>query len=299
MQSPATRRSFAAPLAAAIVALLAPPVAAAATTLRVCTDPDNLPFSKSDGPERGVYVELAERVGRRIDATVEYVWWLSFNQRKALRNTIQQDDCDAYFVLPANADYRARGLDKTRPFLDLSYALVAPASRQFAALADLKGLRIGVLHGTPPHILLARHEGYATSSFKEQGEAFDALARGEIDAALLWGPSAGYENMKRFGKRWRVTPVRGEGLGGQVAVAVRSDHQPLLAAIHKALADLAPEIAALADKYGFPRGQDAWKETALQTIVNGRPEAGMPAWKDVLKREEIEAVLDLLATIQK
>jgi hypothetical protein len=220
----------------------------------VCTDPDNLPFSKSDGPERGVYVELAERVGRRIDATVEYVWWLSFNQRKALRNTIQQDDCDAYFALPAGADCRARGLDKTRPFLDLSYALVAPPSRRFAGLADLKGLRLGVLHGTPPHILLARHEGYATSSFKEQGEAFGA---------------------------------------------VRSDHQPLLAAIDKALADLAPEIAALADKYGFPRGQDAWKETALQTIVNGRPEAGMPAWKDVLKREEIEAVLDLLATIQK
>lgn len=282
------------------------------------------------------------------------------------------DDCDAYFALPANADYRARGLQKTRPFLDLSYALVAPASRQFAGLADLKGLRIGVLHGTPPHILLARHEGYATSSFKEQGEAFDALARGEIDGALLWGPSAGYENMKRFGKRWRVTPVRGEGLGGQVAVAVRSDHQPLLAAIDKALADLAPEIAALADKYGFPRGnpvelaqlaprkestrmaqavavpgslvvrvtetavdtkagqvrfnntcshchgkdgyspiaerdlrrlharyKDAWKDTALQTISNGRPDAGMPAWKDVLTREEIEAVLGFLATIQK
>lgn len=230
-------------------------VPAQAGTLRICADPDNLPFSKSDGPERGLYVEVAELVSRRLGESPEYVWWLTFNQRKALRNTIQQDGCDAYFALPANADYRVRGLVKTRSFLDVSYAVVAPPALQVGGLADLRGRRVGVLHGSPPHILLASREGYSTVSFRENDEAMAALSRGEIDAALLWGPSAGYENRRRFDGRWAVTPVSGEGLGGSVAVGVRKDHEELAGRIDRALADLQPEIRALAEKYGFPLGR--------------------------------------------
>ena len=73
----------------------------AAEALRVCSDPDNLPFSKSEGADKGLYIELADMVGQRMGAKVEYVWWLSFNQRKALRNTME--GCDAYFALPANS----------------------------------------------------------------------------------------------------------------------------------------------------------------------------------------------------
>ncbi|OYY53442.1 MAG: hypothetical protein B7Y03_04005, partial [Polaromonas sp. 24-62-144] len=209
--------------------------AVSAEVLRVCSDPDNLPFSKAEGPERGLYVELAELVGQRLNSPVEYVWWLSFNQRKALRNTILQDGCDAYFALPADAEYKVRGLEKTHAFLNVSYAVVAPRALGLKGLSDLKGKRIAVLIGSPPHILLARHEGYNSTSFRLQEDALDALAKGEVDAAILWGPSAGYENMKRFQGRWRVTPVSGEGLAGQVAVAVRASKGPLVAGIDKAL----------------------------------------------------------------
>ena len=61
----------------------------AADTLRVCSDPDNLPFSKSEGADKGLYIELAELVGKRLGTPVEYVWWLSFNQRRALRTTME------------------------------------------------------------------------------------------------------------------------------------------------------------------------------------------------------------------
>lgn len=239
--------------ASAAGALAAPAVSA--EVLRVCADPDNLPFSKADGPERGMYLDLAELVGQRLGASVEYVWWLTHNQRRALRNTILQDGCDAYFALPAAAGYKLRGLQRSQPFLDVSYAVVAPPSFNVSSLADLKGKRVGVLHGSPPHILLTRQEGYTSSSFRIQGEALDALARGELDAAILWGPSAGYENMKRFQARWRVTPVSGEGLGGQMAVAVRSGKNSLLAGIDKALGGLQPDIVALSEKYGFPRSK--------------------------------------------
>ena len=45
----------------------------AAEPLRVCSDPDNLPFSKSEGPDKGLYIDLAEMVGKRLGTTVEYV----------------------------------------------------------------------------------------------------------------------------------------------------------------------------------------------------------------------------------
>ena len=228
---------------------------AGAEPLRICADPDNLPFSKSEGPEKGLYVELARLVSQKLGESPEFVWWLTYNQRKALRNTILQDGCDAYFALPANADYRVRGLVKTKPFLDVSYAIVAPSVLPVSGLADLRGKRIGVLHGSPPHILLAAQQGYATSSFRANDEALAALERGEVEVAILWGPNAGYENARHHGGRWQVTPVTGEGLGGQVAVGVRRGQDELAARIDKALAELQPQIEELARKYGFPRGK--------------------------------------------
>jgi polar amino acid transport system substrate-binding protein len=352
---------------------------AQADPLRICADPDNLPFSKSEGPEKGLYVDLARLVSQKLGESPEFVWWLTYNQRRALRNTILQDGCDAYFALPADVDYRVRGLVKTKPFLDVSYAIVAPPGLQVSGLADLRGKRIGVLHGSPPHILLAAREGYTTTSFREQEEALAALAKGEVDVAILWGPNAGYENLRRHASRWQVTPVAGEGLGGPVAVAVRKGRDDLAARIDKALAELQPQIEELARKYGFPRGKalplsarrvapdtrsaklaegmsvhsalvartaapdaaapaegvipgrtlfnnvcshchgtdgaspvserdlrklqrrykDNWKETALTTIKNGRPDAGMPTWGATYSDAQIHEVIGFLATLQK
>ncbi len=222
----------------------------AADALRVCSDPDNLPFSKSEGVDKGLYIELADMVGQRMGAKVEYVWWLSFNQRKALRNTME--GCDAYFALPADAEYKVKGLAKTNAFLNVSYAIVAPQGLTVTTLSDLKPKKIGVLHASPPQILLASKGSYTTSIFRSQEEVFEALNKNEIDAALLWGPSAGFDNKKLFDNRWQVIPINGEGLGGQVAVAVSKDNPELKDRINKALEELKPEIQQLTVKYGFP-----------------------------------------------
>jgi polar amino acid transport system substrate-binding protein len=222
----------------------------AADALRVCSDPDNLPFSKSEGADKGLYIELAEMVGKRLGTPVEYVWWLSFNQRRAIRNTME--GCDAYFALPADADYRVRGLVKSNAFLSVSYAIVTPQGTAVTALGDLKGKRIGVLHGSPPQILLATKEGYTASTFRSQEEVFAALVAKEIDAGLLWGPSAGFDNKTLYSSQWQVTPIVGESLGGQVAVAVSKEKPQLKDQINQALEDLKPEIQQLSQKYGFP-----------------------------------------------
>jgi ABC-type amino acid transport substrate-binding protein/mono/diheme cytochrome c family protein len=222
----------------------------AAEPLRVCSDPDNLPFSKSEGPDKGLYIDLAEMVGKRLGTTVEYVWWLSFNQRRALRNTME--GCDAYFALPADAAYRVKGVDKSNAFLDLSYAIVAPLGKTFTGLSDLKGKRVGVLFGSPPQILLATREGYTWNTFRTHEQMFEALEKGEVDLALMWGPSAGFDNLKLFNSRWQVLPVRGDSLTGQVAVAVSKSKPGLKDQINQALQDLQPEIGKLVVKYGFP-----------------------------------------------
>jgi len=222
----------------------------AAEPLRVCSDPDNLPFSKSEGPDKGLYIDLAEMVGKRLGTTVEYVWWLSFNQRRALRNTME--GCDAYFALPADAEYRVKGVEKSKAFLNVSYAIVSPAGQTFTGLADLKGKRVGVMYGSPPQILLATREGYTWTTYRTHEQLFEGLNKGEVDLALMWGPSAGFDNLKLFNSRWQVLPVRGESLTGQVAVAVSKSKPGLKDQINQALDDLQPEISKLVVKYGFP-----------------------------------------------
>ena len=254
---------------------------AAAEPLRVCTDPDNLPFSKSDGAQHGLYVDLAELVGSRLGSPVEYVWWLSFNQRKALRNTILSDGCDAYFALPFDADYKTRGLLRTQAFLDVGYAVVAAPGFKFSALADLKGKRVAVQFASTPQILLSIRDGYSMTTFRGADETLDALAKGEVDAAFIWGPVAGYENKQRFQSRWTVTPVSGHSLSGQVAVAVPRGKEALLADINRVLQELRPEIAGLAEKYGFPQSpaveivQAAPRAAQRSTAVAARPVAGL------------------------
>lgn len=235
--------------AALAVAVLASS-AAVAEPLRVCSDPDNLPFSKSDGPDKGLYIELAEKVGQRLGTPVEYVWWLSFNQRRALRNTM--DGCDAYFALPADAEYRVKGIEKSKPFLNVSYAIVSPAGQVFTGLNDLKGKNVGVMYGSPPLIMLATREGFTWTTFRTHDELFAALNKGEVELALMWGPSAGFDNIKNFNSRWQIQPIRGEGLGGEVAVAVSKAKPELKDQINQALDTLKPEIQQLVKKYGFP-----------------------------------------------
>ena len=396
-----------------------------ASPLRVCADPDNLPFSKSEGPERGLYIELAELLAKKINAEpVQYTWWATYNQRRALRNTAS--DCDAVFALPTDADYRARGLQKSSAFLNLGYALVTAPAFQFNGLGDLKGKRLGVQFQTNPHVLLSQRDDLPFTTYRVHDEVFAALAKGEIDAGFIWGPLAGFDNQRKYASRWKVTPLSGTDLTGQVSIAVRRDKPELLKEIDGALAGLKPEIAALSVKYGFPQGnpvtvtivghadgttraiatlaqvpanlvvmtqsnssddaakskkpavkpivpsgasaakagaktqsadkpagsgaamQEAaaqapalsqtaqlgrvrfndqcahchapdgaspvrerdlrrlkmrydakWQETAITAIKNGRPDAGMPPWKEILKDPDIEQLLSFLATVQK
>src|SRR5690606_18377962 len=58
--------------------------------LRVCADPNNLPFSNERG--EGLENRLAEMVADEMNAQVEYTWWAQ--RRGFVRNTLRAGECD-------------------------------------------------------------------------------------------------------------------------------------------------------------------------------------------------------------
>jgi mxaJ protein len=235
--------------------------------LRVCADPDNLPFSNL--AEEGVENRLAEIVAADLGARLEYTWWP--RRRGVVHHPLKTRKCDLILSLPAN-------LDRTQPtaaYYHSSYVFVTRRERglRISSLDDpvLQRLRIGLrLSGTQadPAIAaaLARRgstsnvAGYGlsadSSSAVPQGGLLQAVERGEVDVAIVWGPLAGY-----FAKRTRagvaLQPVLPQGdrfppLAYGVAAGVRSGDTTTRRILEEAFTRHAGAIHRLLLDYGFP-----------------------------------------------
>lgn len=244
------------------IALVALP--AQARELRVCADPDNMPFSSEDG--RGFENRLAELVAAHLHADLSY-YWLP-DRRGFLRKTLNARACDLVIGLPAQSE---RALT-TPPYYRGTYVFVYRADelRHLASLDDprLARLRIGValvgddLAATPPAEALARR-GFTgnVTGFPMFGEGSvaqrmtTALREGAIDVAVLWGAQAGYY-ARRGSPELTVTPIaakKGVTSTFDIAMGVRKDDPELGAAVAQALKELRPRIEAVLDSYGVAR----------------------------------------------
>ena len=172
--------------------------------LRVCADPNNLPFSNEK--QQGFENRIAELLARDLDAKLSYVWWAQ--HRGFVRNTINQNQCDVLIGVPSSFE-RTR---PTIPYYRSTYVFVTRRDRhlKIASFDDpqLRRLRVGVqLIGddgtnTPPAHALANRgiitnvKGYSVySDYREPNppaRIIDAVANGDIDVAVAWGPMAGY-----------------------------------------------------------------------------------------------------------
>jgi quinoprotein dehydrogenase-associated probable ABC transporter substrate-binding protein len=192
--------------AAACALALAPSSAApfASPALRVCSDPNNLPFSNEK--QEGFENRIAELVARELGMTVEYTWWAQ--RRGFLRNTLNARKCDVVMGTPAHMEM----LLPTRPYYRSSYAFVSRADRHLALHSfddeALRSLKIGVqlvgddYTNTPPsHALTKRGIVKNVVGFPLYGNyaqpnpparIVEAVAHGDLDVAIVWGPLAGY-----------------------------------------------------------------------------------------------------------
>ena len=177
---------------------------ARAPELRVCADPNNLPFSNARG--EGFENQIAELIARDMGAKVRYTWWAQ--RRGFIRNTLNASQCDVVVGVPASFDLTA----VTVPYYRSSYVFVSRSDRHLGVSSFddsvLHRLKIGVqLIGddganTPPvHALGARGirgnlKGYLVYGDYRKANPpsaiIDAVAKGDVDLAIAWGPLAGY-----------------------------------------------------------------------------------------------------------
>jgi mxaJ protein len=172
--------------------------------LRVCADPNNLPYSNERG--EGFENALAQLVARDIGKTVEYTWWAQ--RRGFLRSTLKDSLCDVVMgVQSSNVMVR-----RTKPYYRSTYVFVTKRSRKLElhSLDDprLRKLRIGVplvgddYASTPPAAAMIKR-GLAGNlvSFSVYGDygqpnppakLIEAVRTGDVDVAMAWGPLAGY-----------------------------------------------------------------------------------------------------------
>jgi mxaJ protein len=178
--------------------------ASAIEPLRVCADPNNLPFTNARG--EGFENKIAQLLARDLGTRVDYTW---FAQRRGfLRNTLSAQKCDVVMGLPVDTD----AAWTTRPYYRSTYVFVTRRSRNLHIRSfddpRLRSLRIGVeLVGddganTPPAHALSRrgivrnvvgysvYGDYQTDS--PPSAIVAAVARGDVDIAAAWGPMAGY-----------------------------------------------------------------------------------------------------------
>jgi mxaJ protein len=179
-------------------------VAADAAVLRVCADPNNLPFSDRAG--RGFENKVVELIARDLGSTVDYTWWAQ--RRGYVRNTLKADVCDIWSGVVSGAEM----MTSTRSYYRSSYVFVTRADRglHIASFDDpqLRKLVVGVqmvgseAMNTPPAHALARRgivqnvRGYMIyGDYREphpSSAIIDAVENGDVDVAVVWGPLAGY-----------------------------------------------------------------------------------------------------------
>lgn len=262
--------------ASAIAIAAAPPPRRSAAApreeppLRVCADPNNLPFT-NDRLE-GFENRLADLLARDLGTTVSYTWWAQ--RRGFIRNTLNAERCDVVMGLPSRMDMART----TRPYYTSTYVFVIKAGRHRVSSFDdpmLRRLRVGVpLIGddgasTPPAAALAQrglvrnlvgysvYGDYRTNS--PPSNLITAVARGEVDVAAAWGPLAGY-----FAARQPVpltiTPVQDPSTETipftfGISMAVRRGDTGRLATLDAFLDRRRAEIDAILAAYHVPRVQ--------------------------------------------
>lgn len=262
---------------AAITALLAiaagpaggtEPHARPPAALRVCADPNALPYSNARG--EGFEIAIARVLARELHRPLELVYLPL--RRGFVRNTLGADRCDALMGVPSELE---RVL-ATRPYYRSSYVFASRRDRglEISSLDDpaLRRLRIGVeLVGddgaNPPaaHALAARGIVDNVVGFTVYGDYREpapaaaivrALQRGALDLAIVWGPRAGF--FGRRGPPLRIAPVAPRRDGGlpfafDVSVGVRRGDRALRDALDGALARRHAEIVRILEAYGVPR----------------------------------------------
>lgn len=238
-----------------------------AADLRVCADPENLPYSNRQ--QQGFENKLADLVGRELGRPIHYEW---IPQRKPFFKALQQGACDLVMGVPSQFPLALT----TQPYYRSSYVFASRRDRNLDVQSfddpRLKTVRIGlqiVQEGdgdVPPAQALARrgilrniswyplNENYLTTN--QRTSLLQAVSRGQIDVAVVWGPLAG--NFAKHSKvPLRLTKVSPQSEGRipfafDMSMGVRPGDTKLAGTLNSIIRRRQVEIRRLLESYGVP-----------------------------------------------
>ncbi len=243
--------------------------------LRVCSDPNNLPYSNRS--EEGFENKIAELIASDLELKLEYTW---FPQRMGfIRNTLKNWDdeqgrfrCDLVIGVPEGFDMS----DTTVPYYRSTYVMVLKAKGPLAGvntaealtalpLAQKKGLRIGAFTRSPAVDWLTEFGLFENTTFYQimsgdvdyyPGKIIeDELIPGNLDVVLMWGPIAGYFTSRHPDAGLRVIPMQSQAqfqFDFAMAMGVRRREQAWKNRIEQSLADKREAILGILDQYQVP-----------------------------------------------
>jgi mxaJ protein len=172
-----------------------------AKELRVCADPDYLPFSNraGEGFENKVAVLMAKALGERLVYT-----WGSYRGEggfdEFLSRNLDAGKCDAVMNVP----YGSLEELTTDPYYVSSYVFVFKKAKAYdLANMDspiLRKVRIGFERGTPPEDglkmrdLLASAEPFSVGDVENASPAsmLQAVQNQKLDVVITWEPAIGW-----------------------------------------------------------------------------------------------------------
>ncbi len=238
-------------------------------TIRVASDPNNLPFSNDqmDGFENKIAAMVARDLGKRL----EYLW--RAQRRGFFRETLKEGKADLVMGVPTGFDMALT----TIPYYRSTYVFVTRQNRglKLSSFDELllRTARVGVQIigddgvNTPPAHALARR-GIITNvvGFTVYGDyrepnpparIVEAVAKGDLDVAVIWGPLAGY--FSHIGNLPLDLTPTGEDLQDQplkfefsISMGVQKRNRELCEALNQIIRNRRLEIQNLLKDYGVP-----------------------------------------------
>jgi mxaJ protein len=241
----------------------------ARTALRVCADPNNLPFSNERG--QGFENKIAALAARDMRRPLTYVWMPQ--RRGFIRNTLRANRCDVVVGVPTQLD----ALRTTHSYYRSVYMFVSRRDRQLHVRSfddpRLTKLRIGIQitgddYANPPaaQALASRRiidnvRGYTVygdySRPNPPRGLIDAVADGRVDVAVAWGPLAGYF-AQREAVPLELVPVSQADetplvrFAFDISMGVRREDAALAEALNAIIARRQHEIRRILLSYGVP-----------------------------------------------
>lgn len=224
--------------------------------LRVCADPSNMPFSDKNGQgfENKVAELVAAKTGRK---SVEYTWYPMATG--FVRNTLGANLCDIVIGYAQGDEL----VQNTNAYYRSTYVIIYKKDGDLKGVETLTDPRLsdkvlGIVMATPPSSILAKlglmrraHAYPLMIDTRLAPSMADVMLKDlisdKIDAAILWGPMAGYYAAK-LDADLAVVPLvkeKPDHMSYRITMGVRPSDQEWKRTLNKVIRENQAEINAI------------------------------------------------------